>query len=169
MSTRDDDDVPGVRVERVGPADWARWQAVRLRALAEAPAAFSSSRAREAGFGEHDWRQRMAGGTRLVAVLDGADVGLAGVHLADGPDEPQVFGMWVDPAWRGRGVGGRLVAALLDWARADGHAHVRLWVVADNDPARALYQRAGFVNEPEPASPAPGGCEQAMLHVLDPA
>lgn len=169
VSTGDDDAVPGVRVDTAGPEDWARWQAVRLRALAEAPGAFASSHAREAAFGEDEWRRRLASGVRVVASHDGVDIGLAGAHLADGPDEPQVFGMWVDPAWRDRGVGERLVADVLDWARECGHAHVRLWVVADNDPARALYRRAGFVDEPDPATPAPGGCEQAMLHVLDPA
>lgn len=166
MSTPDD---AAVRVEPVGPDDWVRWREIRLRGLAEAPAAFGSNHARERAFVEADWRGRLASGARVVAVGDGLDIGLAGVHLADGPTEPQLFGMWVDPAWRGQGVGESLVAAVLEGGRTSGLSHLRLWVVADNESARALYRRAGFVDEPHPATPAPGGCEQAMLRVLDPA
>ena len=45
---------------------------------------------------------------------------------------------------RGRGVGGRLLDALVDVARDEGHRAVSLSVEPDN-PARRLYQRAGFV------------------------
>jgi ribosomal protein S18 acetylase RimI-like enzyme len=45
---------------------------------------------------------------------------------------------------RGRGVGSRLLDALVDVARGGGHRAVSLSVEPDN-PARRLYQRAGFV------------------------
>ena len=45
---------------------------------------------------------------------------------------------------RGRGVGGRLLDALVDVARDEGHRAVSLSVEPDN-PARRLYERAGFV------------------------
>jgi ribosomal protein S18 acetylase RimI-like enzyme len=54
------------------------------------------------------------------------------------------------PEWRGRGLGAAFLALLQDAARAGGFAHVRLTVTPEN-PARRLYQRAGFV-EAEPAS-----------------
>jgi ribosomal protein S18 acetylase RimI-like enzyme len=45
---------------------------------------------------------------------------------------------------RGRGTGTRLLAALVEVARADGHQAISLSVERDN-PARRLYERAGFV------------------------
>jgi ribosomal protein S18 acetylase RimI-like enzyme len=49
----------------------------------------------------------------------------------------------VDPSWRGRGVGSSLLDALVAQARADGHTALSLSVEVDN-PARRLYERAGF-------------------------
>ena len=46
--------------------------------------------------------------------------------------------------WRGRGIGRRLLAAVLVSAGAAGHARVSLSVEDDN-PARALYEQVGFV------------------------
>ena len=49
------------------------------------------------------------------------------------------------PAWRGRGIGSRLVHALL--AIADGEdCQVSLHVEPDN-PVQRLYARCGFVRE----------------------
>jgi len=56
-----------------------------------------------------------------------------------------LFGVWVDPRFRGAGVGRALVDAAVDQARAAGRRRVVLHVAAGNDPAAALYRRAGFV------------------------
>lgn len=155
---------PPVSIAHVGPDDWRRWRAIRLRSLADAPEAFSSNLARESSFDEDRWRQRLAGGPRVLAHHDHRDVGLAGAHFGDGVDRPQLYGMWVAPAWRGRGVGARLVTEVLDWVRADGPETLRLWVMEDNQAASSLYARLGFVVDDDPG-PAPSNtCERAMVH-----
>jgi ribosomal protein S18 acetylase RimI-like enzyme len=53
--------------------------------------------------------------------------------------------MWVDPAQRGRGLGGRLVDAVVEWAAANGAGTVVLSVKRANAAAIALYERCGFV------------------------
>jgi len=62
--------------------------------------------------------------------LEGDCVGLFALHTA--------------PAWRGRGLGRAVVAALLAEARRRGAASAYLQVTADNAPARALYRHFGF-------------------------
>jgi GNAT superfamily N-acetyltransferase len=58
------------------------------------------------------------------------------------PDVPELS-IGVAAAARGRGVGGRLLAALVAMARAQGYRALSLSVDRRN-PARALYERHGF-------------------------
>ncbi|WP_395057272.1 GNAT family N-acetyltransferase [Polaromonas sp.] len=55
-----------------------------------------------------------------------------------------VHGMRTAPAWRGRGMAGRILAALADAAAARGLERCFLQVEAGNTAAQALYRRAGF-------------------------
>ena len=62
-------------------------------------------------------------------------------------DHVATFGMQVAAAWRGRVVGSALLAEALRWAGETGVRKVELSVYPDNDAARALYARFGFVEE----------------------
>jgi len=53
--------------------------------------------------------------------------------------------MYVRPQARNRGVGRRLVEAVMEVARRRGVELLQLAVVSDNEPARRLYARLGFV------------------------
>jgi ribosomal protein S18 acetylase RimI-like enzyme len=53
--------------------------------------------------------------------------------------------MYVRPQARNRGVGRRLVEAVIEVARRRGVELLQLAVVSDNEPARRLYARLGFV------------------------
>ena len=75
------------------------------------------------------------GGERLV--------GYAG--LCDYPDEAWVQTVAVAPAAQGRGLGDRLLTALLDEAARRRAPAVSLEVRADNPAAQRLYERHGFV------------------------
>jgi N-acetylglutamate synthase len=59
-------------------------------------------------------------------------------------DHAGLFALATTPAWRGRGFGRAVVAALLAEARRRGATTAYLQVTADNTPARALYRRFGF-------------------------
>ncbi|MGH2775401.1 MAG: GNAT family N-acetyltransferase [Actinomycetota bacterium] len=81
----------------------------------------------------------------LVAVdTDGAVVGQIGLKDMNGLIE---IGMLVAPGLRGKGIGSALLIAGLDWARLR-HAHkVTLQLWPDNEAARKLYAKFGFVEE----------------------
>jgi ribosomal protein S18 acetylase RimI-like enzyme len=56
-----------------------------------------------------------------------------------------MLGMGVHRAWRRRGVGAQLLDTALAWARSqDGLKWIDLEVLSENQPAIALYLRAGF-------------------------
>jgi ribosomal protein S18 acetylase RimI-like enzyme len=52
-----------------------------------------------------------------------------------------------DPDWRGQGLAGQAVAALMAWGAGQGARAAGLQVQADNAPAQALYRRLGIGRE----------------------
>ena len=147
-----------VDIVAAGPDDWALVRDVRLRALADSPDSFGVVLAEASTQPEHAWRARLdRPDPTLVAVLDGAGVGMGGGFAPDGTDRAWIWGMWTDPAVRGRGVGELLVRECLDRARAAGKRRM----VLSTDPrmvaAHRLYERRGFTRLPERDwSPLPG-------------
>lgn len=131
-------------VERVGPDEWRRFRFVRLRALEDAPDAFVATLAEEAQLPDEAWRRRLAGkdAVTFIASIAGVDVGLA----VGGPydDAAGLYAMWAAPEARGKGVGDRLTAAVVDWAEAAGFPRVMLDVGDRNRAAVNLYARNGF-------------------------
>ncbi|HET7305664.1 MAG TPA: ribosomal protein S18-alanine N-acetyltransferase [Segeticoccus sp.] len=97
---------------------------------------------------ERTWWAELAARPRrsyVVAVEEDRPeqvTGYAGLDLAG--EVADVMTVAVAPDARGRGVGATLVRWLVSRARACGAAYLMLEVRADNQPARALYDRFGF-------------------------
>lgn len=70
-----------------------------------------------------------------VAVAGGSVVGLMAL---DGGEVDQLY---LDPAWRGRGLGDRFIAL----AKQRRPRELGLWTFQVNRPARRFYERHGFV------------------------
>ena len=56
----------------------------------------------------------------------------------------EVKRMYVDRAWRGRGVGRALLETLIAHARTLGYHHLRLGTLSEMAAARSLYASLGF-------------------------
>ncbi|VXB49153.1 GNAT family N-acetyltransferase [Massilia sp. 9I] len=158
-------------VRRLGPEEGAAYRAVRLRALEDAPDAFSATLQEALARPLEEWDARLAQAAvsgidcPLGAERDGELVGQAWAKVdADDPDTVNLYQMWVAPKCRGQGVAGALLAAAIDWARARGARTVGLGVNCANPPAIALYERVGFriLGEAYPMAGAPGRMEYAM-------
>ncbi|MER8186103.1 GNAT family N-acetyltransferase [Kitasatospora sp. NPDC094015] len=135
-------------LRRPAADEWTRYRDVRLAALAQAPEAFGSTHAREAAFTEERWRERLTARNTVIAELDGAPCGLAGL-VGAGDGRAELVSMWVHPRARGRGVGDLLVRAVIERAEELGRPEVRLWVAEGNAPAERLYDRHGFARTGE--------------------
>lgn len=169
--------VAKVRLRVLTPDDWALFREVRLNALREAPYAFSATLADWQGANDSEprWRLRLTDVPfNVVAYVDDTPAGMVSGTTPDADDAVGLIGLWVAPFARHRGVANALVGAVLSWARERSVAGVWLNVMDGNRPARALYQRFGFVDrEPgEYRSQAdPEGhlrCERAMLLRIGP-
>ena len=124
-----------ISVTRIQTKQWQILKEVRLRALKEAPYAFGTTYAEGLERTEKDW-QDMA---REHATLPEKAYFMA------------LTAMWVAPEVRGKGVGERIIQAVITWAQAGGATMLEASVSEDN-PARTFYQKLGFqeTDEREP-------------------
>jgi putative acetyltransferase len=84
----------------------------------------------------------------LLARVKGEGAGCVAITrrvLADGVEAAEVKRLWVEPHFRGHGVGRGLVLSAIDWARAHAYSAVVLDTVNEAMPeAAALYRSLGF-------------------------
>lgn len=83
----------------------------------------------------------------LVACPEGSDTPIGFTLMAyrdDLPGHARLASMGVVPSWAGKGVGSKLITAMLDAARADGTETIWLEVITKNAAAIKLYSRNGF-------------------------
>lgn len=85
------------------------------------------------------WFRDVVVPSRETWVAESADDGrVVGVMVLAGDELSQLY---LDPDWRGRGVGDRFVAL----AKERGPRGLTLWTFQVNGPARRFYERHGFV------------------------
>jgi RimJ/RimL family protein N-acetyltransferase len=149
---------------------------VRLAALKSAPAAFLETYDEVAADPADVWAARAAASTGegdqliMVALHEGRPVGMAGIAREIGQrrrHRATLWGVWLDPAHRGRGVGRQMVSTALDWARELEVRAVYLEVVENEDPSWSLYGRLGFVRrEVDPFGAHFDGHDVALEHLV---
>jgi ribosomal protein S18 acetylase RimI-like enzyme len=106
-----------------------------------------------------DWRRYQEDDVRRacktydvwVAVAAGEVAGFVAVHLPDGEEHGEIYMLAVAPAHQGEGIGVRLTQLATDHMRAAGRklAIVNTGGDPGHAPARATYERAGFVSLPQ--------------------
>ena len=140
----------GITIRALTPADVEAYRAIRLEALRLEPDAFASSYEEESARPEI-FRERLEGkfgGTTFAAFVGGEIAGTAGGVREDRLKTRHKFllvGVYVRPAYRGKGLGEKLVGRVLQFARELGDvAIVQLKVAIDNRAACALYERMGL-------------------------
>jgi GNAT superfamily N-acetyltransferase len=81
------------------------------------------------------WIARHSGRVEGSIAIDGIHAGTEGAHLR-----------WyiVSETLQGRGIGSRLLKEALDFCGERRFGSVHLWTFAGLDPARHLYEKAGF-------------------------
>jgi ribosomal protein S18 acetylase RimI-like enzyme len=140
-------------------------RALRLRALQDAPAAFAASFESGRALPRQAWSAWATMGAPsttglTVVAVDGDEwLGMTVARLLDDPpDGVWLEALWVDPRVRRAGVGSRLIEAVAAWSRDQRARTLELSVTDNNEPAKGLYRRCGFVatgrRRPLPADPS---------------
>ena len=83
----------------------------------------------------------------LLAEVDGAVVGSAGIGCVGRREKTRHrarFGISVDRAYWGLGIGRAMTEACIECAKTAGYVQLELEAVAENEQALALYRSVGF-------------------------
>ncbi len=139
-------------IRRLTPQDAAAFRALRLFALQESPGAFASSYDEEKDIPLAAFEERLAfkddqgrfgafDGNELVGV-----VALGREGMKKLAHKAIIWGMYVHPTYRGKGISKALLGEALALARSvPDIRQVNLIVNAANKTAIGLYEASGFV------------------------
>ena len=143
-----------IEIRQLGRSDAAEYRDLRLRGLREVPEAFGSTYEEEVLFSLDTVATRLeptrspSGRVVLGAFADGVLVGIVGCVQESRVKKRHtavIFGMYVAPEVRGRGVGRRLLNEAIAEARTWPNVErVTITVVERVGAARALYVSLGF-------------------------
>lgn len=159
---------------RLNSQDFDAYYSNRIRAVTQSPLAFIATLDEEAHGGtQHYYNTLSHGGDEWVifGALDKSEVvGAVGIFVETQfklKHKSTVWGMFVDEAYRGQGIGGRMLDMAISHARLKQQARVvYLNVSVDNESAIKLYQSRGFVAwGREPRAVCNGGVLQDDFHM----
>jgi len=146
--------MPEVSIITLPPARWREAKKLRLEALLAEPSAFASSYEDELTFPDDVWIARLTsayqrdGNLTFFAEVEGELVGMAGAGWSAKPKlrhVAEVYGVYVSPEMRSRGVASALMRRLLHELRSlDQIEKVNLTVNTEARAAVRLYEKLGF-------------------------
>ncbi len=126
--------------------DWQSWKNLRLESLQNAPEAFASSFAEEATLSNQEFQARLTQHDIFGVFSDNQLVGCAGFYNLDALKTKHrgvLWGMYIKPEYRGKGIANSLVETVIIHARS--HViQLHVTCVTHNPVAIKLYQKHGF-------------------------
>lgn len=143
-----------ISIRHLTPEDTDTYIALRKAMLRDAPASFGSDLTDDRGSDPVLMRQRLKDYPQSVTfgafdVATGRLVGALGFRRETRKKQAHgasLWGMYVDPGCRRRGIARRLVSAAIDYASGlDGLSRLALSVSTSAPGAQRLYESLGFV------------------------
>lgn len=139
-----------VTITPLSPDDWQEYKTIRLQALHNDPQAFGSTYTVESHFSDEEWQERPSDKNTIILIAKDEDkvIGMGGVHW-DHWEKTQhiahVWGMFVDQAYRGQGIGKKLMEEIEAKAKERPQTEkIKLEVVTDQEAALELYKKLGY-------------------------
>jgi ribosomal protein S18 acetylase RimI-like enzyme len=143
----------GMKIRLLNRDDAQIFRSIRLEAVQDTPMAFAESAAEARGKSMADFENYLDShgrGDFVFGAFDERDalVGVVGFYReahAKYFHKGVIWGMYVKPAFRRRGIGAALLSAAIERTRElPGILRVNLAVTSPNGAAKRLYEKSGF-------------------------
>lgn len=143
-----------ITVRPVTLEDLSMFRDLRLESLKNEPYAFLATYEDEVQVAEEKWKERIENsikgenGVTIVAEAEGKIVGLVGVSYGRHPKikhTAHIWGTYVEPEYRGRGIGKKLMEKIIELAKVNPNVKkIKIEVVPEQESALKLYEKVGF-------------------------
>jgi RimJ/RimL family protein N-acetyltransferase len=140
-------------IRRAEVEDAARLRELRLEALVDTPEAFAADLDASAAEPVEWWIERIEEYNRenssVICLAESGDklVGMTGLgrgHWRKTRHSGVIWGVYVNPNWRGNRIAEALIGECVSWGCAYGISVVKLGVITSNPSAIHCYLRCGF-------------------------
>jgi ribosomal protein S18 acetylase RimI-like enzyme len=140
-----------MHIRTLKPNEASLHREIRLRALQDSPDSFGETYAVAAAKPFSDWEALTRSVTdpklhvMFLACQDEAVLGsVYGLIDRNRTNAGRVGSLWVDAAYRQRGIGRSLLQSVITWAQQREMTYLSLWSPAQNPIAIKLYEKFGF-------------------------
>jgi len=153
-----------LQFQKAANSDALRLRQIRLAALKDAPFEYGAKcevdKEKQISF----WQQSIADTNWFFVAINGEDIGLIGVEVAgeDRGSDCWIFGWWIAPNYRGRGVTALMLGKIDEFCLEKHWQQLGLGVWPENERAIAAYRKLGFTSG---AGPIPSRSKPGQLYL----
>ena len=143
-----------ITISRLNLDEWSKYKKLRLEALKNEPSSFSSSYEDSLKSPNDKWKEELQKSHNEDSIVmffakdGGRLVGMIGAFWQDKEKTKHIgniFGVYVNPGYRGKGIGKLLMEAILNKLNDMPQIEkIKLGVVMQQTPALKLYEKYGF-------------------------
>ncbi len=139
-----------MEISRLNQADWEKYKELRLEALQKDSKAFGESYEESAKRTDEEWKKRLENPkTHIFVARDGDDFfGMAAAYQEEKKKTGHIayiWGVYVRDSHRGKGIGKKLMQAVLQELQADSEIKkANLNVNTEQTAAVKMYESLGF-------------------------
>jgi RimJ/RimL family protein N-acetyltransferase len=139
-----------IQIRPFKPEEWDAYKTIRLKALDTDPRSFGESLSEAKAKPDDHYKERVSNPNgALFGIFHNADlIGVTGIVVDK--DDPsgataKLWGSWLEPSWRGKGLSRKMYEARINWAKAQpGVKRVIVSHRKSNNISKKANQRWGF-------------------------
>ncbi|MFM8824782.1 MAG: GNAT family N-acetyltransferase [Candidatus Nanopelagicus sp.] len=141
-----------IKVTQSSKSEAERLRSLRLAALKDAPYAYGAVYEEDIEKPITFWQEWLAGSNWFFTSAAEGDIGLIGVEKAgaDRGSDCWIFGWWIAPTYRGKGVAALMLAAIDKFCIENNWLRQGLGVWPENQRAINAYLKLGFIDGGKP-------------------